>query len=93
MIMYKTYKWSNKIEEIDVIKYTDKTVTYLRGRREDRENKVSSYHCWHETKEDAINHLKKQYLSEVSYAEERLLNSKKKLEELIKLYGISQSTT
>lgn len=87
MIMYRTLNYSNKIEEIEVIKTTDKTVTYLRGGREDRENKVSSYHCWHKTKEDAINHLKKQYLSELSYAEEKLLHAKQKLEELLIRYS------
>jgi hypothetical protein len=80
MIMYKTEKWSNKILELEVLKSTDKTVTYMRGERQDRELLVSSYHYWHNTKEDALNHLKQRYLSKIEYAEKEIAEAKKNLE-------------
>lgn len=66
--------------EFEVVKSTDKTVTYMRGDRQDRESLVSSYHHWHKTKDEAINHLKERYLSKIEYAEKEILEAKKNLE-------------
>lgn len=84
--MYQTNKWSNNITEKEIIKSTDKTVTYLLGNREYRENIISNYHRWHKTKDDAINCLKEKYLSRINWAEKEITEAKKNLELLTSIH-------
>lgn len=47
-----------KIELIEIVKESDKQIVYKNGNgREIRESKVSNYHSWHDTLEDAMNYL------------------------------------
>ena len=59
MIMYKLI-YTGRIEEIEIIRRTDKTVVYASPnswRSEARENIETEYHSWHETWEDARKHV------------------------------------
>jgi hypothetical protein len=80
MIMYKTVKWSNEIKEIEVEKTTDKSVYFMAHNREQKELKHTSYYDWYDTKQDAVNFLKKRYLSKIEYAEKEIAEAKRNLE-------------
>ncbi|HRP30507.1 MAG TPA: hypothetical protein PKV73_01380 [Agriterribacter sp.] len=80
MLMYKTAKWSEKIEEREVLKTTDKSVYFTAHNREQKELKHTSYYDWHDTKQDAVNFLKKRYLSKIEYAEKEIAEAKRNLE-------------
>ncbi len=62
MIKYKTGRWKNEIEEVKIIKETAKQVTYAYNDWngspcERREAKESNYHQYHDSWEDAHEHL------------------------------------
>lgn len=49
---------SNGIDEIEIIKETNKQVVFLNSyKRETREAKISDWDSWHNTKDEAINYL------------------------------------
>jgi hypothetical protein len=48
--------------------------------REQKELKHTSYYDWHDTKQDAVNFLKKRYLSKIEYAEKEIAEAKRNLE-------------
>ena len=49
----------NEIKELLVIKETDKQIVYISdwSGREVRESKVSTYYSWHNTRDEAKEHL------------------------------------
>lgn len=56
----KKFRASNgtKIEELEVIKETDKQIVFVsKSGYTNREAKITYFTSWHNTKEDAINYL------------------------------------
>ena len=88
--MYRTSKWDDKIEVIGVISETEKTVTIKNtyNGRLDRENKVGSYKIWHQTREDAVNHLLGRYKLEIESAHKVISDNQKLMDELIDREGL-----
>ncbi len=58
--MYRT-SYDNRIEEIEVLKVTEKSVSFNKNGRVERELLNSSFHQWHNTKTDAKLFLKKRW--------------------------------
>lgn len=57
MKKFRAY-WGDKIEELEVLKETDKTIWFINGSgHHDSERIYSGNHSWHETKEKAIEYL------------------------------------
>jgi hypothetical protein len=67
--MYRTSKYNYNIEEFTVVKVTEKSVTYLRRKWvlgnidsdefvEDRQLKITNWYNWHDTLQDAIDHVR-----------------------------------
>lgn len=54
MMKYKTERWSHDIQEAEVTKDTDLSVFLADGSRE---LKVTQYHQWHDSREEARSHL------------------------------------
>lgn len=73
-------KWGDRIEEIEIVKETDKQVIFINSNgRENREAKNSNWATWHNSKEEA-----KQYLiSEQENKIEEKLRQIKSCKELI----------
>lgn len=88
MKMYRTSSWDYKIEELEVVKKTDKTVTFIekymsRAPQELRESLHSSYRDWHETKEDAVNFLLNRIDSGIKSSEDRIAQLKIERQKLV----------
>ena len=83
MKVYRTNTWSNQIEEKEVIETNDKSIFYLnyKGKRT-RDARVSNYTVWHDTKEQAIEHLKKQWNNEIDSLNTKLEKYKALLNEI-----------
>lgn len=85
MKMYKTVKWSNEITESEILRTTDKFVYRKTERGEDRQVITSSYHAWHKSKEEAIEHLQNRYLSIIEYAKKSIADAERNLAEVDQL--------
>ena len=93
MKMYRTSAWDYVIEEHEVVKKTDKKVTFLDiymdyqeqrpKTREQRESLHTSYRDWHETKSDAENFLLKRIDSNIKYAEDKIAQLKIERQKLV----------
>lgn len=58
MIKYRTDRWGDKIESLEVLKETEKQIVYMnRHGREIREAKSSEWQKWHDTWEEAKDSL------------------------------------
>lgn len=84
---YKTTKYNYEIEKIKIEKETEKTVSYKCFGKDFREAKNTYYHHYHDTLEEAVNHLIYKANNRINYAKETIIEikkAKKKLNELIK---------
>ena len=68
-----------RIDELEVIKETEKQVVFIENNRESREAKRSDYASWHDTKEEArevmINRQRLKiegYQRQIKYCEEHI---------------------
>ena len=66
------YKNENQIIPVDVVKSTDKTVTIKTNNREERVHKVTEWHNYFKTYDEAYLFLKNRYLKEIEDLTERL---------------------
>ena len=78
MKVYKTGGWKELIEEVEVIKVTEKSV-YLSNGRSLRHTNYCSY--W-DTLEEAKNHLIRKYSKNIKFHTDQMNAFKIKLEEL-----------
>jgi hypothetical protein len=50
--------YGSEIKELEVIKETEKQIVFITSfGHQQRENKISEWCSWHDTKEAAVNHL------------------------------------
>jgi hypothetical protein len=80
--MYRTRHYGNEIEEIEVLKRTDKTVTFNGVNRVEREDLVSSYHKWHETWDHAWDYLFNLTERDIENAQKAIINARETQEKL-----------
>ena len=94
MIKYRTN--FNEIRSFEVIKETPKQIvfikTFMNGgcQREERENKTTSYSSWHDTFEDAQNHLLTKQQSKIDMYERNLIQAKA---DFMKILGMKETKT
>lgn len=82
--MYRIMSYSTKIEEREIVKVTDKSVFYLNSRgREDRELKCSNYYKWFDTREDAVETLKKRISLAIESHEANIIQLKIQLASIV----------
>jgi len=90
MKMFKTGGWIEEIQEVEVIKTSEKSVWYKdkypnEKNVEKRELKHTSYYDFWETRQDAINHLIKKWSKLVDRREHQLNQAKRMLDRYSKL--------
>ena len=83
MKMYRV-DWDMRLEEFEVVKVTDKTVTYVNPywKKETRTNKVTHYHIWFPTRAEAVNHIKGKLLMQIAQAHKNIAAARATLAEL-----------
>lgn len=75
--------YREKIEEFEVIKETKSQITFIRSQgRESKERKLSSYHSWHDTKEEAKEYLIECYRQSIEHKEMQINSDKAKIEKI-----------
>ena len=79
MIKYKAILSLARIDKIEIAKETEKTVFLSNGRKA---NKVSDYASWHDTWEDARQHLLREAEEEAASLRLRLQRVNGKLENI-----------
>ncbi len=65
MTVFKTSKWGTRVEPVEVLRISEKSIFITnrgRGRSERRENRVSEWATYHETLEQAVTH-QREYLT------------------------------
>ena len=80
MKMYKTEGWKELIEEVEVIRATEKSVWLAKGRYAKKSNHGNHWN----TIEEAKAHLKEKYNKEIQSAEKQIEKAKAHLEALNK---------
>jgi hypothetical protein len=68
MIKYRTLKWSSKIEPVEVERETDSSV-WIKGQRN---SKITEYHCYHDTWQEAKDTLLNRASDKITLAESML---------------------
>lgn len=89
MEKFRTDSYGNLITKYEVVKETEKQITYLQKytswpakkeeSREVRESKSGRGHNWHDTFEEAKNYLIENIKKEILYLENRANETKEKL--------------
>ncbi len=83
MIYYKTNKWDTNIKEFEVVKATEKTVTYITSSGgENKDNWNTAYHNWHKSKQAAVEYLIKIRKTKIDYLSDQIKRSSKEIEQL-----------
>ena len=76
----------DRLEEIEVMKVTEKQVLYLHERgHESREAKIADWQSWHNTKEDAIIYLTDKKQREIDSCLNRIKYLKKEIDRISKM--------
>lgn len=84
MKMYRILSYSTEVEEREIIKVTDKSVFYITSRgREDRELKCSNYYKWFNTREEAVEALKKRISDTIASHEANIVRLKFQLASIV----------
>jgi len=71
--------YSPSIDPVAIVAFTDKTVTFFNGHREERNNLISDYYEYYPTWQQAHGALVSKWMRRVSNAEERLNEARHKL--------------
>lgn len=69
--------YSKEIEAVEVEKFTEKTVTLKGGRRQ---NRLSDYHNYYPTLEEAVAHVRGFYQHKVEYHQSQVADFEKRAE-------------
>ena len=80
MLKYKTDNWHCEIEEVEVIKETEKQVIKKDGRKS---AKISEYECFFDTFEEATQYLTEKVLKEIHSLNFKLENKERKLNKIL----------
>jgi len=72
MEMYRASLSTRKIEKIQVLKVTEKQVKYNEFRRVNTEAKVSNYHSWHPTFNEAFDAVEKHISDEIKRSQSQI---------------------
>lgn len=82
MEKYRTY-WSDQIEKLTVLKETDKTIWFVRSDgRNDSERIKSDHHSWHDTFDEAVEHLVNKQLSKIKIYEANIEFCRRTIEKI-----------
>lgn len=83
MKMWRTRQWSDEPEEVEVDRFTDKTVWLTRktewSGKPLREARVARFYQYHESHEAAISHIRGRMRSAVSRARSDIESAKRRL--------------
>jgi len=69
---FKTWPSLKSIEEVDVVHFTDKTVTLAEGRKRRRANRMSEFCAYFPTREEAVRYALDYYDRQIEIAEKRV---------------------
>lgn len=83
MILYKTYSFSSTIEEVEAIKFTEKSVWLANSKG--RQRKHSDWLNYWETPEEAKAHLISECKRRLKYSEEKVCRELALMKEIEKL--------
>lgn len=90
MKKYKTLSWGYDITEQEITSETGHTITYLnKSGKIVRENKLSSYAKWHDSKTDAIKYLKDRITSNISALSNKIIAEQDNLRKFNEKHNLS----
>lgn len=89
--MYRV--WGDKIQKFEVLKVTEQTVYWTtKTGREDYQRKVSEFHNWFETVEDAVTFILNSTEKEISLAKLKVKHFEAKKNQLVQKYKVKGQT-
>lgn len=85
--MYRV--WGEHIQKFEILRVTDKTVYWTtKTGREDYQRRVSDFHNWFETLEDAVTYILNKNESERKIAKQRVSQLENRHQEIIRKYKV-----